>query len=311
VQDQWVISLHHQFPISTSQHCTTIRVSFESILLIIKKTGRGKMKKVFLVLLFTFFVLGAFPALNWAGEPCIKIEKQVSVDGGNTWLDADTSTDAPTVVDGVLYRYIVTNCGDSMLYRDCGVIKDEALGIYVPWWGNVAPGEVVYITKDTPGFENLYQPALCEEDCGPKANTVVVEASACPDCLDKLTDQDCAWVNCDCDEGCTPGYWKQPQHFDSWPAPYTPDTLFADVFEDAFPGLTLVDVLRARGGGLNALGRHTVAALLNAASADVNYGISTGYVIGAFNDTFPGTKIQYNVLKDFFEDFNEQGCPLN
>ena len=37
-------------------------------------------------------------------------------------------------------------------------------------------------------------------------------------------------------------------------------------FDDAFPGMTLLEVLSQGGGGLNALGRHTVAALLNAAS---------------------------------------------
>lgn len=46
-------------------------------------------------------------------------------------------------------------------------------------------------------------------------------------------------------EGCTPGSWKQPKHFDDWPAPYDPTDLFVDAFgEDAFPGLTLLDVLR-------------------------------------------------------------------
>jgi len=281
------------------------------------------MRKVFLVVLLAFFVLGAFPSLNWADEnPCIEIEKQVSVDGGNTWLDADSPNDAPTVVDGVEYRYIVTNCGDSLLYKDCGVIIDKELGIHLPWWGNVGPGDVVYINKDTrfPDFESLYQPDLCEEHSGLKVNTVVVEASASDECVEasasdecheKLTDQDSAWVNCDSDEGCTPGYWKQKHHFDSWPAPYKPWTLFSDVFEDAFPGLKLRQVLRLRGGGLKALGRHTVAALLNAGSPDVNYGLSPDEVIEAFNDIYPGTKMTYNVLKDFYEDFNEQGCPLN
>ncbi len=55
-------------------------------------------------------------------------------------------------------------------------------------------------------------------------------------------------------EGCTPGYWKQPHHFGSWTSPYTPATLFADVFEDAFPGMTLLDVASQGGGGLIALG---------------------------------------------------------
>ena len=63
-------------------------------------------------------------------------------------------------------------------------------------------------------------------------------------------------------EGCTPGYWKQPHHFFAWTAPYTPETLFSDVFEDAFPGQTLLEVVSLKGneGKLEALGRHTVAA---------------------------------------------------
>src|SRR5215210_35264 len=33
----------------------------------------------------------------------------------------------------------------------------------------------------------------------------------------------------DGNEGCTPGYWKQPQHFDSWVV-YSPNQLFSSVF---------------------------------------------------------------------------------
>ncbi len=113
------------------------------------------------------------------------------------------------------------------------------------------------------------------------------------------------------DEGCTPGYWKQEQHFDSWPAPYTPDMLFSDVFEDAFPGMTLVDVAANGGGGLDALGRHTVAALLNGASDGVNYEFTDEEVIHMFNDLFPGTEDEFDALKDTFEYNNELGCPLN
>jgi hypothetical protein len=111
-------------------------------------------------------------------------------------------------------------------------------------------------------------------------------------------------------EGCTPGYWKQPHHFDDWTPPFTPGMLFADVFEDAFPGMTLLEVLQQGGGGLNALGRHTVAALLNAASANVDYDLAVGEVIGLFNDAFPGSKPEYNILKNTFEELNELGCPL-
>lgn len=110
-------------------------------------------------------------------------------------------------------------------------------------------------------------------------------------------------------EGCTPGYWKQSQHFDSWPAAYTPNMKFSYVFENAFPGKTLLEVLNLGGGGLEALGRHTVAALLNAKSGSVNYGMTASEVINAFNYVFPGGN--YETLKSKFEGFNERGCPLN
>ena len=122
-------------------------------------------------------------------------------------------------------------------------------------------------------------------------------------------------------EGCTPGYWKQSQHFDSWTAPYDPTDLFSATvgkhadnstvtFENAFPGMTLLDVLSQGGGGLAALGRHTVAALLNTASHDVDYAhTTTGFIVDEFNSVFPGGN--YEGLKDIYEGFNQLGCPLS
>jgi len=112
-------------------------------------------------------------------------------------------------------------------------------------------------------------------------------------------------------EGCTPGYWKQEQHFDSWRNPYDPGDSFNTYFDNAFPGMTLLEVLKQGGGGLNALGRHTVAALLNAASAGVDYAFSPASVIASFDAVYPGTKDDYETLKDTFERENERGCPLN
>ncbi len=111
-------------------------------------------------------------------------------------------------------------------------------------------------------------------------------------------------------EGCTPGYWKQRQHFDSYPAGYSPSMLFVDVFGvDAFPNKTLLQVLGQGGGGLKALGRHAVAALLNAASGDVDYDRTPSEVISSFNAAWAAGS--YETLKNVFETFNEQGCPLN
>ncbi|MGH8189323.1 MAG: thrombospondin type 3 repeat-containing protein, partial [Steroidobacteraceae bacterium] len=111
-------------------------------------------------------------------------------------------------------------------------------------------------------------------------------------------------------QGCTPGYWKQPHHFDSWPSAYAPGMPFVAAFgEDAFPGRTLLDVLGQGGGGLNALGRHAVSALLNGASSSVSYDLSASDVISAFQAVHPGG--DYEALKSRLEGFNEQSCPLN
>jgi len=117
-------------------------------------------------------------------------------------------------------------------------------------------------------------------------------------------------------EGCTPGYWKQSQHFDSWPSDFGPNSLFFGGFENAFPGKTLLQVLSqpASTGGQNALnnlGRHAVAALLNAYSDGVDYPISATDVINQFNAVFPGTDAAYEAQKNIFAGFNELGCPLS
>ncbi|RLD02180.1 MAG: hypothetical protein DRI65_15100, partial [Chloroflexota bacterium] len=53
-------------------------------------------------------------------------------------------------------------------------------------------------------------------------------------------------------DGCTPGFWKNTRkHLPAWVG-YTPGQDFSSVFEDAFPGESLKDVLKAKGGGLNA-----------------------------------------------------------
>ncbi|MHC4408418.1 MAG: hypothetical protein ACYS0F_05390, partial [Planctomycetota bacterium] len=106
-------------------------------------------------------------------------------------------------------------------------------------------------------------------------------------------------------EGCSHGFWKN--HENAWPDAYSPDDLFDDIFEDTFPGKTLMYVLRKGGGGLHALGRETVAALLNAVSDHVNYRYTEREVIAMFNETSPKGKVE--ALKDRFEKYNNLGCP--
>jgi hypothetical protein len=101
------------------------------------------------------------------GEPCKLLKKQVSVDGGQTWADADGREDAVTTEMGAEYRLIVTNCEDVPLK----VLKivDWRLRLYKWFWNwssrepalILGPGEQVTLTKDDPGFEKLDQPYLC------------------------------------------------------------------------------------------------------------------------------------------------------
>jgi len=113
-------------------------------------------------------------------------------------------------------------------------------------------------------------------------------------------------------EGCTPGYWKQPQHFDSWVG-YAPADSFEAVFGRDVPGNpTLLDALGANSGGLNALMRHATAALLNASNpiVDPDPAIdTTAEVIAAFQAAFDSGS--YEATKNMFEASNEAGCPLD
>ena len=114
-------------------------------------------------------------------------------------------------------------------------------------------------------------------------------------------------------QGCTPGYWKQTQHFDSW-AVYTQTDKYDSVFGvTAFPvSLTLLQALQQGGGGINALGRHSTAALLNAVSPNVNYPISSSDVIAmtkAALDSGNATLIQQT--KNQLESYNSLGCPIS
>lgn len=70
-------------------------------------------------------------------------------------------------------------------------------------------------------------------------------------------------------QGCSVSFWKKASNRSAWPV--SPDTRFAALFVNAFPGKTLLEVLSKGGGGLKGLGRETVAAYLNAESSQIRY----------------------------------------
>ncbi len=111
-------------------------------------------------------------------------------------------------------------------------------------------------------------------------------------------------------QGCSVGFWKQSHHFDSWPAPYLPDTPFEDPFDrEVGDELSLLEALEHRGGGLNALTRQSAAALLNAASGDIQYAFNVNEVVTRFQAAFDSG--DYEPTKDAFDSANQAGCPLN
>lgn len=103
-------------------------------------------------------------------------------------------------------------------------------------------------------------------------------------------------------EGCTHGYWKN--HESVWPMTgYAMgddfDTVFGvDLFD---PDITLYDAVTMGGGGVRALARHGVAALLSAAHPNVYFDLTEAEVIAYVQ---AGDK-------DILEYYVELGCPLD
>ena len=126
-------------------------------------------------------------------------------------------------------------------------------------------------------------------------------------------------------QGCTPGYWKQQQHFDSWEAtPYDPTDTLESVFDVpdslGIDNTTLVGALDFGGGsgvagGARILLRAAVAAILNAAHPSVNYAYENGTAQNVIDDVnaalASNNRDQMIALAGTLDDFNNDGCPLN
>lgn len=105
-------------------------------------------------------------------------------------------------------------------------------------------------------------------------------------------------------EGCTPGFWRNhPEAFAG--TGYSPTTTLGSVFTGlppSYAALTFEQALSLGGGGLDALLRQAVAALLNASSPDVDYPLTAAQVIAATNAAIASG--DYEATKDLFDLFN-------
>ena len=128
-------------------------------------------------------------------------------------------------------------------------------------------------------------------------------------------------------QGCTPGYWKQDQHFDSWRI-YIPTgasaTLLKSVFNlNGFTNLdgnasandTLLDALSYQGGtdtrgAAQILLRAAAASVLNATS--VNFPMTVAQIQSAVNSALASSDRDSMLeLASTLDVLNNAPCPLN
>jgi hypothetical protein len=124
-------------------------------------------------------------------ETCIDLIKEVSVDGGNNWFDANDCATAPNANAGAEYRLTIENCGQEDLTNI--VITDPTLLINYSPAGTLIPGQIVTITSGL--IPELDQPDRCLPGPGDYENTATVDALGVTS-GDPVSDDDPACVVC-------------------------------------------------------------------------------------------------------------------
>ncbi len=181
-------------------------------------------------------------------------------------------------------------------------------------WIEGAAGQIVTATEISATGTNPYALTLVQALTSGTANPATIGADYVSGRVDGFTGAGVTafFTNTEevppGDQGCTPGYWKQVHHFGNW-TNYAPGDSYDGTFGvvSSFGG-TLLDALERGGGKENALGRHAVAALLNAASAGVNAVYSEAQVIAMVQAAYASG--DFNGVKDQLAAANELGCPL-
>jgi hypothetical protein len=114
-------------------------------------------------------------------------------------------------------------------------------------------------------------------------------------------------------EGCTPGYWKN--HTGAWAGTgYTTSQTLESVFDVpdslGIDNVTLLQALGTGGGGVSALMRSAVAAILNAAHPSVDYPQTAAQTIAAVNAALAsGNAATIESLKNQLDGWNNLHAP--
>jgi hypothetical protein len=138
-------------------------------------------------------------------------------------------------------------------------------------------------------------------------------------------------------QGCSPIFWKQPNHVSCWTAPFTPNTVVSTVFTApgcltgcAYSGgknaVSILDLTFLQALGLGSangaradlcatagyLLKEGVTALLNAQSPSVSFPRTTSQIIASVNAALTTCDPQaIRDLADQLAAFNSAGCPLS
>jgi hypothetical protein len=196
------------------------------------------------------------------------------------------------------------------VYDDAGTPGDTSDDVFL---GTVCiPGEAGAGEFEAPHtFEFSTTHEFDEAVCDTEVEITNVATAIGQDTETEITADETVFFVVQCDvpgdgEGCTPGYWRQEQHYDSWVG-YDPSDIFSVVF-GVGPSITLGEAVQLGGGGENALIRHAVAALLNSTALD-DYPYTTAEVIAMVQAAYASG--DFEETKDALEAANELGCPLN
>ena len=226
------------------------------------------------------------------------VEAAIDIEKATNGEDADTPT-GPLIPVGepVNWTYQVTNIGNVDL-MDVTVVDDQGVAVTCPQ-NSLTAGESMTCLGN--GIAQAGQNANIGKATGTSLLGKVV------------MDEDPSHYfgeepQTGGGQGCTPGYWKQDQHFSFWVNHSTSDDFEATFGVNASFDKTLLGALKQGGGGEKALGRHAVAALLNASNSDVDYLYTANQVITMVQNAYASNSFEQ--IKDDLEAQNEAGCPL-
>jgi len=265
-------------------------------------------------------------AIQVCGEeitPIIEVSNIVTVDLVHPCLDIDVKCIADgTVTAGGQAEFSVSleNCGDVPLevnvFTSLGICESE--------------GPLIILPGETPSCTSFYDipidfvdPEICLEAV---ASWSIFEGGECLTNTGEVSDSNCCTLGGQ--EGCTPGFWKNngDKHGASaWCERFSPSDPISMHFvlndplvirgkgKSTTTDPTLLQALDANGGGVNAMIRHGIAAMLNACSDCVQYEYSSpddviSMIEGALNGDGPYT---VDELHSMFAEANEAGCPVN